>query len=244
LPLLKPMSEVAGRMAPQVGANLLEKRNGGAGVLLGGVPGVSRGVVTIIGGGVAGLNAAKIAVGLGAEVTVFEKDQKRIEYLDDIFGNKLDTRMSDPFGIEDAVTRSDLVIGTVLIPGAKAPKLVTRAMIRKMRPNSVLVDVAIDQGGCFETSKPTSHEHPTFIDENIIHYCVTNMPGAVSRTSTFALTNQTAGYAVRLASNAVDAIRKDAALALGVNMWDGACTYEPVAKDLGLAYTPLTQVLG
>jgi len=244
LPLLKPMSEVAGRMASQVGANILEKRNGGRGILLGGVPGVPRGVVTIIGGGVAGTNAAKIAVGLGAEVTILERDQKRLEYLDDIFGNTISTRMSDPYNIEECVKRSDLVIGTVLITGAKAPKLVTREMVRMMNPGSVIVDVAIDQGGCFETSKPTSHETPTYLDENVIHYCVTNMPGAVPRTSTFALTNHTIRYAIALAKNPVQAIKDDPSLALGVNCWDGKCTYEPVAKDLGFEFVPLMKVLG
>ena len=244
LPLLKPMSEVAGRMGPQIGANLLEKRNGGRGILLGGVPGVHRGVVTIIGGGVAGTNAAKIAVGLGAEVTVLEKDQKRLEYLDDIFGTKLATRMSDSYNIEECVERSDLVIGTVLIPGAKAPKLVTRELVKRMNPGSVLVDIAIDQGGCFETSRPTSHEHPTYVEEGVIHYCVTNMPGAVSRTSTFALTNHTINYALKLASGPADAVRNDPSLALGVTTWDGACTYEQVAKDLNVPYTPLKSAIG
>jgi alanine dehydrogenase len=243
LPLLKPMSEVAGRLASQVGANLLEKRNGGSGILLGGVPGVPRGVVTIIGGGVSGINAAKIAVGYGAEVTIVERDQKRLEYLDDIFGNRIATRMSDPYNIEECVRRSDLVIGAVLIPGAKAPRLVTREMIKKMKNGSVLVDVAIDQGGCFETSKPTSHEKPTFIEEGVIHYCVTNMPGAVPRTSTFALTNHTIRYAVALAKDPVAAIRQDPSLALGVNTWDASCTYEPVAQDLNLNYTPLKEFL-
>jgi alanine dehydrogenase len=244
LPLLKPMSEVAGRMASQVGANILEKRNGGRGILLGGVPGVPRGVVTIIGGGVAGTNAAKIAVGLGAEVTIIERDQRRLEYLDDIFGNTITTRMSDPYNIEECVRRSDLVIGTVLVTGAKAPKLVTRAMVKQMNQGSVIVDVAIDQGGCFETSRPTSHETPTYIEEGVIHYCVTNMPGAVPRTSTFALTNHTIRYAQALAKDPIAAIKADPALALGVNCWDGKCTYEVVAKDLGIPYAPLLSVLG
>ena len=243
LPLLKPMSEVAGRMASQLGASYLEKRNGGRGILLGGVPGVPRGVVTIIGGGVAGINAAKIAVGLGAEVTIVERDQKRLEYLDDIFGSTISTRMSDPYNIEECVRRSDLVIGSVLITGAKAPKLVTREMVRKMYPGSVLVDVAIDQGGCFETSRPTSHENPTYVDEGVTHYCVTNMPGAVPRTSTFALTNHTIRYASALAQDPIEAIRKDPSLALGVNTWDGKCTYAPVANDLNLKYTPLAELL-
>ena len=244
LPLLRPMSEVAGRMGPQIGANLLEKRNGGSGILLGGVPGVARGVVTIIGGGVAGTNAAKIAVGLGAEVIILERDQKRLEYLDDIFGTQIATRMSNLDSLEECVSRSDLVVGTVLIPGAKAPKLVTRDMIKKMNPGSVLVDIAIDQGGCFETSKPTSHEHPTYIEHGVIHYCVTNMPGAVARTSTFALTNHTITYALKLANNPMDSIRKDPALALGVTTWDGTCTYQQVAEDLKIPYTPLKEIFG
>lgn len=243
LPLLKPMSEVAGRMASQIGASLLQKEHGGRGVLLGGVPGVARGVVTIIGGGVAGINAAKIAVGLGAEVTVIELSQKRLEYLDDIFGNQISTRRSNVVNIEECVVRSDLVVGTVLIPGAKAPKLVTRAMVKRMNPGSVLVDVAIDQGGCFETSRPTSHEHPTYVDEGVVHYCVTNMPGAVARTSALALTNYTMDYAVKIANDPVRALKEDPSLLLGVNCWDGHCVYEQVAKDLNLAYTPMKELV-
>lgn len=244
LPLLKPMSEVAGRMAPQIGANLLEKRNGGRGVLLGGTPGVAKGVVSIIGGGVSGANAAKIAVGLGAEVIILERDQKRLEYLDDIFGTSASTLMSNQVNIEESVARSDLVIGSVLIPGAKAPKLVTRQMIKTMNPGAVVVDIAIDQGGCFETSRPTSHEKPVYIEENVIHYCVTNMPGAVSRTSTLALTNHTLPYALKLANDPMGALRNDPSFALGINTWDGHCVYEQVAKDLNLRYTPLKEVLG
>ncbi len=243
LPLLKPMSEIAGRMAPQIGAHYLEKTHGGRGVLLGGVPGVARGTVSIIGGGVAGINAAKIAVGLGARVNIIERNQKRLEYLDDIFGSRVTALMSNDINIEECVTRSDLVIGCVLIPGAKARKLVTRAMIKKMNPGSVLVDVAIDQGGCSETSKPTSHQEPVYLDEGVIHYCVTNMPGAVARTSTLALTNHTITYALQLAKGPVEAIRQNKALALGVNCWDGHCVYEQVAKDLNLKYTPLAQLL-
>lgn len=243
LPLLRPMSEVAGRMGPQIGANLLEKRNGGRGVLLGGVPGVHRGVVTIIGGGVSGTNAAKIAVGLGAEVLILERDQKRLEYLDDIFGTQASTLMSNPINIEESIARSDLVIGSVLIPGAKAPKLVTREMIKRMQPGSVVVDIAIDQGGCFETSKPTSHEKPTYVEEGVIHYCVTNMPGAVARTSTLALTNHTLPYALKIAQDPEKSVRNDASLALGINTWDGTCPYKQVAEDLSLKYTPLAEVL-
>jgi alanine dehydrogenase len=243
LPLLKPMSEIAGRMGPQIGAHYLEKNQGGRGVLLGGVPGVARGTVTIIGGGVAGINAAKIAVGLGARVYIIEQNQKRLEYLDDIFGSTVTTLMSNELNIEDCVVQSDLVIGCVLIPGARAKKLVTREMIKKMNPGSVLVDIAIDQGGCFESSKPTSHQEPVFVDQGVTHYCVTNMPGVVSRTSTLALTNHTLTYALQLAQNPVEAVRKNPALALGVNCWDGHCVYEQVAKDLNLEYTPLQKLL-
>lgn len=243
LPLLTPMSEVAGRLAPQVGANLLEKRNGGSGVLLGGVPGVDRGKVTIIGGGVAGINAAKIAVGLGAEVTILEKNQSRLAYLDDIFKTAVNTRMSNEVNIEESVARSNLVVGSVLIPGAKAPKLVTRDMIKQMKPGSVVVDIAIDQGGCFETSRPTSHEHPTYIEHDVIHYCVTNMPGMVARTSTLALTNHTLPYALKIAENLEKAILADSSLALGVNTWDGYCTYKAVAQDLDLPFTELSKLI-
>lgn len=244
LPLLKPMSEVAGRMSTQVGATLLENRFGGRGVLLGGVPGVHRGVVTVIGGGVAGINAAKIAVGLGATVNILEKNQKRLEYLDDIFGTAVNTLMSNPLNIEESVVRSDVVIGSVLIAGAKAPKLVTREMIKRMKPGSVVVDIAIDQGGCFETSRPTSHQSPTYVEEGVTHYCVTNMPGAVARTSTFALTNYTLDYLLKLVSGPAQAIKSDEALALGVNTWAGHCTYKQVAMDLGVEYTMLEKALG
>jgi len=243
LPLLKPMSEVAGRLATQVGASFLEKRNGGSGVLLGGVTGVPRGVVTIVGGGIAGINAAKIAVGLGAVVTIVELNQNRLEYLEDIFGSLISTRMSNELNIEECVAKSDLVVGTVLIPGAKAPKLVTRKMIKTMRAGSVLVDVAIDQGGCFETSRPTSHENPVYTEEGIIHYCVTNMPGNVSRTSTYALTNHTLRYANLLASGAEQAIKANKPLMFGVNCWDGKLVYEQVAKDLELPYTALNSLI-
>ncbi|NCN28107.1 alanine dehydrogenase [bacterium] len=243
LPLLKPMSEIAGRMAPQVGAHYLEKSQGGRGVLLGGVPGVPRGTVTIIGGGVAGTNAAKIAVGLGARVNVLEKSQKRLEYLDDIFGSTVNTLMSNHHNVNDCVINSDLVIGCVLIPGAKALKLVTREMISQMRPGSVLVDVAIDQGGCFETSKPTSHQNPTYVVDGVIHYCVTNIPGSVARTSTLALTNHTIDYALMLAKGPEEAIRNNRALELGVNCWDGHCVYKAVADDNNIPYTPLKELI-
>jgi len=243
LPLLTPMSEVAGRLAPQVGASLLEKRNGGPGILLGGVPGVARGKVTIIGGGVAGINAAKIAVGLGAEVTILERNQARLAYLDDIFKTAISTKMSNEVNIEEAIASSHLVIGSVLIPGAKAPKLVTREMLKTMRPGSVVVDVAIDQGGCFETSRPTTHENPTYIEENVTHYCVTNMPGNVARTSTYALTNHTLPYALKIASGLEKAVKDDPSLALGLNTWDGKCVYKAVADDLGFEYTPLKDLI-
>jgi alanine dehydrogenase len=243
LPLLRPMSEVAGRLAPQVGASLLEKRNGGSGVLLGGVPGVDRGNVTIIGGGVSGINAAKVAIGLGARVTVIERNPDRLAYLDDIFNTSINTRMSDPVSIEEAVATSDLVVGAVLIPGAKAPRLVTRDMIRKMRPGSVLVDVAIDQGGCFETSRPTTHTNSSYVEEGVLHYCVTNMPGIVSRTSTFALTNHTLTYALMLANDMMGSIRNNPALALGINTWDGHCVYAPVARDLNFDFVPLEKAI-
>ncbi|MEZ4815674.1 MAG: alanine dehydrogenase [Bdellovibrionota bacterium] len=243
LPLLRPMSEVAGRMAPQIGAHYLEKSQGGLGVLLGGTPGTSRGQVTIVGGGVAGANAAKIAVGLGARVTIIERSQKRLEYLDDIFGSTVNTLMSNPITIEESVKKSDLVIGSILIPGAKASKLVTRDLVAQMKPGAVLVDIAIDQGGCFESSKPTSHQNPIFVENGVIHYCVTNMPGAVARTSTFALTNHTLTYATHIAADPIGAIRHDPALALGVNCWDGHCVYKQVADDLNLPYTPLQKLL-
>ena len=243
LPLLTPMSEVAGRLSTQVGASLLEKHNGGLGILLGGVPGVDNGKVTVIGGGVAGINATKIAVGFGAEVTVIEKNQARLMYLDDIFGNSINTRMSNEYNIEQSVARANLVIGSVLIPGAKAPKLVTEEMIKAMKPGSVVVDIAIDQGGCFETSKPTTHADPTYVKHGVTHYCVTNMPGGVARTSTLALTNHTTPYAIKLANGVEAAIKADPALALGVNTWDGACTYKAVADDLGIGYTPLSEFI-
>jgi alanine dehydrogenase len=243
LPLLTPMSEVAGRLSTQVGASLLEKHNGGAGILLGGVPGVDRGKVTVIGGGVAGINAARIAIGLGAEVTIIEKNQARLMYLDDVFGITANTRMSNELNIADSVSRANLVIGSVLIPGAKAPKLVTEEMIRNMKPGSVLVDIAIDQGGCFETSRPTTHKDPTYVKHGVTHYCVTNMPGGVARTSTLALTNHTLTYALKIAADIEGAVRNDPTLALGVNTWDGECVYKPVADDLGMDYVRLDKFI-
>lgn len=231
LPLLHPMSEVAGRLAPQVGAYYLEKANGGRGILLGGVPGVPRGTVTILGGGTAGLNACKIATGLGANVTVLDINLKRLAFLDDLFGNTITTVMATHEAIHRHVTKSDVVIGAVLVPGAKAPSLVTREMISEMAKGSVLIDISIDQGGCSETSRPTTHQSPTYIMDGVIHYCVTNMPGAVPRTSTFALTHATLPYARAIADRGIsEAIQQDKALAKGVNIYKGSITCQGVAE--------------
>jgi alanine dehydrogenase len=244
LPLLTPMSEVAGRMSIQVGATYLEKINGGRGVLLGGVPGVAPGRVTIIGGGVVGTNAAKIAVGFGASVIIIDRDIERLRYLDDIFGSRIRTLASNPYTIAESVSASDLVVGAVLIPGAAAPKLVTRDMLRGMPRGAVIVDVAVDQGGCIETTKPTTHSEPTYYVENVLHYGVTNMPGAVPRTSTFALTNVTLPFALKLARRGVEeAIRRDPHLRNGVNTYKGQVVYEAIAQDQGLEYTPLESLL-
>ncbi|MEK3856914.1 alanine dehydrogenase [Cytobacillus sp. FSL H8-0458] len=238
LPLLTPMSEVAGRMSAQIGAQFLQKTNGGMGILLAGVPGVSRGKVTIVGGGVVGINAAKMAIGLGAQVTIIDLSPERLRQLDDIFGNSIQTLMSNPFNIAQAVKDADLVIGAVLIPGAKAPKLVTEEMIKTMKPGSVVVDVAIDQGGIFETvDHITTHDNPTYDKHGVVHYAVANMPGAVPRTSTIALTNVTINYALQIANKGVvKAIEDNAALKLGVNVVNGSITYPAVAKDLGYEY--------
>ena len=244
LPLLTPMSEVAGRMAIQVGATYLEKINGGRGVLLGGVPGVLPGRVTIIGGGVVGTNAAKIAVGFGASVIIIDRDLERLRYLDDIFGSRIRTLASNPYTIAESVAASDLVVGAVLVPGAAAPKLVTRDMLRAMPRGAVIVDVAVDQGGCIETTKPTTHSEPTYYVEGVLHYGVTNMPGAVPRTSTFGLTNVTLPFALKLANNgAIEAIKKDQHLKAGVNTYKGRVVYEAVAHDQGLEYTPIEKLL-
>lgn len=241
LPLLVPMSEVAGRMSVQVGASYLQLDKGGKGVLLGGVPGVRRAKVTIIGCGIAGTNAAQMAVGMGADVTLIDLSTKRLAELDQLFENKVNTIFSNAQNIEDAVTHSDLVIGAVLVPGAKAPKLVTREMISKMEKGSVVVDIAVDQGGCIETCKATTHENPTFVVDGVVHYCVANMPGAVARTSTFALTNVTLRYARQIAKDGIDkAIMRDKHLRLGVNIYKGKLVYEQVAQDLNLPYTPLS----
>ncbi|NYE03405.1 alanine dehydrogenase [Bacillus niacini] len=245
LPLLTPMSEVAGRMSAQIGAQFLQKFNGGKGILLAGVPGVSRGKVTIIGGGIVGTNAAKMAIGLGADVTIIDLSADRLRYLDDIFGNQIKTLISNPFNIAEAVKEADLVIGAVLIPGAKAPKLVTEEMVKTMKPGSVIVDVAIDQGGSVETiDHVTTHDNPTFEKHGVVHYSVANMPGAVPRTSTMALTNATVPYALQIANKGVArAISENPALKLGVNVANGEITYEAVAKDLNYVYVPVEEAL-
>lgn len=237
LPLLTPMSEVAGRMATQIGAYYLQKDHGGKGILMGGVTGVKPGKVTIIGGGVVGTNAAKMAVGLGASVTILDVNTARLEYLDDIFQGRCMTLYSNAKNIEESVIDSDLVIGGVLITGHKAPTLVSKDMISKMGKGSVVVDVAVDQGGCIETCRPTSHQNPTYEVDGVIHYCVPNMPGAVPKTSTYALTNVTAKYGSMLAAMGVeDAIAKSPALFKGLNVYNGYVCYEPVARDLHMEY--------
>jgi len=243
LPLLTPMSEVAGRLSIQVGARCLQKDSGGRGVLLGGVPGVAPGRVAIIGGGIVGTNATKMAVGLGAEVTIFDVNLARLRQLDDIFMGRVKTAYSSPHNIMEALKESDLVVGGVLVTGARAPRVITSDMVKAMPEGSVLVDVAIDQGGCAETSRPTSHAEPTYVIDGVIHYCVTNMPGAVARTSTFALTNTTIPYALRLAARGVEAALADPALALGVNVCCGAVTYEAVARDLDYEYVALEKAV-
>lgn len=245
LPLLRPMSEVAGRMAVQVGATCLEKERGGKGVLLGGVPGTRRGRVVILGGGVVGRNAATIAVGMGAQVTVLDVRAETMAYLEDVFGGALETLYSNPHNIEEAVTRADLVVGAVLVTGAVAPKLVTADLVSRMEKGSVIVDVAVDQGGCIETCRPTNHDQPTYEVSGVVHYCVPNMPGAVSQTSTWALTNTTMSFAVKIAENGVVAACKaDRALTLGMNCYGGHVTYEPVAQAHKMEYVPTTKLLG
>jgi alanine dehydrogenase len=241
LPLLTPMSEVAGRMSVQIGAQCLQKHSGGKGLLLGGVPGVKRGRVTVIGGGVVGINAAKMAVGLGARVTILDVSAPRLAYLDDVFGTDVDTLMSNPENIADSVTESDLVIGAVLVTGAKAPTLVSRRMVATMDPHSVIVDVAVDQGGCFETIRPTTHDDPVFMEENVLHYGVTNIPGDVPKTSTYALTNVTLKYALEIANKGLkNALRDSKPLARGLNTYEGRVTHPAVAEALGLSFQPQT----
>jgi alanine dehydrogenase len=244
LPLLTPMSEVAGRMATQVGAFYLERKNGGRGKLLGGVPGVRAADVIVLGGGVVGTHAAQIALGMGANVSIIDRTLERLRYLSENLHGRLTTLAANTLTIAEAVRRADLVIGAILIKGAKAPRLVTREMVSTMKPGSVIVDVAVDQGGCIETTRPTTHSNPTYVVDEVVHYGVTNMPGAVPRTSTYALSNATLPYALRLASlGAEEAIRRDPGLALGVNTYRGKITYAAVAEAFGLEYTPLSSLI-
>ncbi|MGC1460697.1 MAG: alanine dehydrogenase [Terracidiphilus sp.] len=244
LPLLTPMSEVAGRMSVQVGATYLEKERGGRGILLGGVPGVPPAHVCIIGGGVVGTNAAKIALGFGAKVTLVDVNLNRLRELDDIFGGRLYTLASNSYNLAHATREADLVIGGVLIPGATAPKLVTRPMVSRMKKGAVIVDVAIDQGGCVETARPTSHSNPSYVVDGVVHYCVTNMPGAVPHTSTLALTNSTFPYVLRIANlGAREALKQDAGLAEGLNTWMGVLTCRGVAESQNRPSTPAAELL-
>jgi alanine dehydrogenase len=244
LPLLKPMSEVAGKLSIQAGARCLEKSMGGRGVLLGGVPGVAKANVVILGGGVVGISAMTMAMGMGANVTIFDRNLERLTYLDDIYGQQIQTLYSTPYAIEQALMEADLVIGAVLIPGGAAPKLIRREYLKKMKPGSVIVDVAIDQGGCAETSKMTYHDAPTYEVDGVVHYCVGNMPGAVSLTSTYALTNATLDYGLKIANMGLEAaIKADPHLFPGVNTYDGHLTYEEVAIAFGMKYTDLNTLL-
>lgn len=244
LPLLTPMSEVAGRMSVQVGATFLEKERGGRGILLGGVPGVPPAHVCIIGGGVVGTNAAKIALGFGAKVTLVDVNLNRLREIDDIFGGRVYTLASNSYNLAHASREADLLIGGVLIPGATAPKLITRAMVSQMKKGAVIVDVAIDQGGCVETARPTSHSNPSYVVDGVVHYCVTNMPGAVPHTSTLALTNSTFPYILRIANQgAHQALMQDAGLAEGLNTWHGTLTYRGVAESQKRPWTAATDVL-
>lgn len=245
LPLLTPMSEVAGKMSVQIGAQYLEKLYGGKGILLGGVSGVQRGKVTIVGGGVAGTNAARIAVGMGANVTILDVSPERLRQLEDIFGSSVQTLISNPFNIAESVKESDLVIGSVLIPGARAPKLVTEEMVKSMKPGSVIIDIAIDQGGIFETTdKVTTHDDPTYIKHGVVHYAVANMPGAVPRTSTIALTNNTVPYALQIANKGYkQACLDNEALRKGINTLEGNVVYQAVAIDQGRDYVPVETLL-
>jgi len=244
LPLLTPMSEVAGRLAIQEGAHFLEKPQGGKGVLLGGIPGVKPACVTIIGGGIVGMNAAKMAVGLGADVTILDINPKQLRYIDDIFNGRVKTLISNRYNILDQIKKSDLVIGAVLIPGTKAPSLITEEMIKQMQEGSVIVDVAIDQGGCIETTYPTTHADPVFKKHGVVHYSVASMPGAVARTSTYGLTNCTLHYGLEIADKGYKkALLEDKALALGLNLYDGKVVYKAVAEAFDMEYTPLQEVL-
>lgn len=244
LPLLTPMSEVAGRMSVQIGAHFLEKAHGGRGELLGGVPGVRPARVVIVGGGVVGTNAARMAMGLGADVTVLDASAARMRYLDEVFGGRLKTVMSNAYHLKEQIEGCDLLVGSVLIPGARAPKIVTAEMVKGMNPGGVIVDVAIDQGGSVETiDHITTHSDPVYERYGVLHYAVANMPGAVPRTSTYALTNVTIPYALQLAGHGVEAVRQNRALSKGVNVMKGHVTYEAVAQSLHLSYTPLSEVL-
>jgi alanine dehydrogenase len=244
LPLLTPMSEVAGRMSVQVGASYLEKEKGGRGILLGGVPGVPPAQVTIIGGGIVGTNAAKIALGFGAKVTLVDVNLNRLRELDDLYGGRLYTLASNSYNVAQATREADLVIGGVLIPGATAPKIVTRAMVSAMKKGAVIVDVAIDQGGCVETARPTSHSNPSYVVDGVVHYCVTNMPGAVPHTSTLALTNSTFPYLLRIANLGVnEALKRDAGLAEGLNTWMGTLTHRGVAESQKRPWTAPASVI-
>ncbi|WP_092402025.1 alanine dehydrogenase [Candidatus Ichthyocystis sparus] len=244
LPLLIPMSEVAGRMSVQLGAHCLEKEQGGKGILLSGVPGTRRGHVVILGGGTAGTGAAEIAVGMGAKVTILDKSLSRLKELDEIFGNRVQTRFAITESFEEVCETADLIVGSILVPGATATKVVTRKMLRNMEAGSVVVDISIDQGGCFETSRPTSHSNPTFIEEDIIHYCVTNMPGAVPQTSAIALNNVTLQYGLKIASEGwKKAMLEDINLRNGLNVCKGKVVYETVAHDLNLEYVPAVDLL-
>lgn len=238
LPLLSPMSEVAGRLSIQTGSHCLEKAQGGRGVLLGGVPGVASGHVVVIGGGVVGTNAIRMAIGMEARVTVLDKSLKRLKELDAMFGSKLNTLYATHFTILEAIAEADLVVGAVLVPGASAPKLITREMLKQMHPGAVIVDVAIDQGGCLETSRPTTHAEPTYVEEGVVHYCVTNMPGAVPRTSAFALNNATLPFVLAIANKGVKkALADDAHLMNGLNVHQGKITHPAVAEALNLDFT-------
>lgn len=244
LPLLRPMSEIAGRMAAQVGSSCLTRESGGKGLLLSGVPGTRRGRVTIIGGGIVGTAAARMAIGFGAQVTILDLRAERMAYLEDVFGSGIETLYSNPDTIDETVPRADLLIGAVLVPGGAAPRLVDRDQIRRMQPGSAVVDVAVDQGGCIETCRPTTHDDPTFVVEDVVHYCVANMPGAVPYTSTSALTNVTIRPALEIANQGIEhAVRRSPHLANGINVWDGVCTLEAVAAAHGLEHAPLAELL-
>lgn len=244
LPLLKPMSEVAGKMSVQVGVYYLQRNCGGRGILLGGVPGVQRGKVTILGAGVVGINAAKVAFSLGTQVTIIDKNLERLTYIDDLFGGKITTLVSEPWNIQEAVLESHLVIGGVLIPGAKAPVLVSKEIVKKMKDGAVIVDCSVDQGGCIETIKPTTHSNPTYTYEGVTHYGVTNMPSAFSRTSTFALSSATLPYALKIAQMGIEeALKRDKPLARGTNVYKGRIVHPSVADSLGMKYSPLETLL-